>query len=392
MAWIKQTSIAAAILCLAAVAGAVGAEENDADRKKRPEWMLAWDEGLPPEILSVAKEKREVNRKKVYDEINWGVAAKYPDDLGLEKDPAVLLKVDFDDGKVPMNSRDAWAGVAWPSTTRISEEEPVTGKYCAMNEWKGGATGGTASRWHLGNPDERERPAYFMRLYHKFDGDWYGEGKVLGMKGFGFVIQAVKHNADLKCDGKNWFGSELQWVGWGPSAKPGTYKGLVIQGHYYSYMPYPGEVVASLGEELRPSECRFSAYNTAWLQLGEWYCFEVAVYPNTPGKADGEGRLWINGVLRTRITNMRYRDVANTFKVYATINNYRTQNGGTTDDVRRWLDNVVVSRRYIGPIKFSNERLKYLVQNGTVVHTGDEPVLKSMREAMARKKERSPGK
>ena len=50
-----------------------------------------------------------------------------------------------------------------------------------------------------------------MRLYHRFDPSWVGDAKVLGMKGFGFVVQAEKHNAKLVCNGRNWFASEMQW-------------------------------------------------------------------------------------------------------------------------------------------------------------------------------------
>lgn len=352
----------------------------------------AWNEGLPKEVLANPKSPA---LPKVYKEVNFGLAAKYPDDKGLENDKDVLFKVDFDNGTVPdtvSNAKwDDWCGVPWPSLAKVSKYEPVTGSYCASNSWDALDTGGSATRWRLGNlrefQESGQRPAFFIRLYHRFSPGWYGEGKVLGMKGFGILVQAVKHNANIPCDGKNWFASEMQWVGWGPSAKTQVYKGMCIHGHYYSYMPYSQDVQPMLSEELRPGGTRFSAYanQRTWVHLDEWYCYEVGLYMNTPGEADGEGRFWENGVLTTHIKNMRYADTLEAFKVYAQVQYYRTQHDNATTPVARFIDNVVVANRYIGPIKFSDKQLAHFVDKGIVVHTGAEHLTERMRKARERK-------
>jgi hypothetical protein len=185
----------------------------------------------------------------------------------------------------------------------------------------------------------------------------------------------------------------MQWVGWGPSAKPGIYKGMCIQGHYYSYSTALEGVQPAMNDEIKVNDnpngapYRFSAYTPpyTWLQLGEWYCFEVGILPNTPGQSDGEGCLWINGRLETRVTGMRYYDLENAFKLYATIQQYRTQTDNTrAPEVSRFVDNLVVARRYIGPIRFSPERIQHFKTRGIVVHTDNPDDLADMRRARAR--------
>lgn len=348
-----------------------------------PEWRAVWDAGLPEEVL---KNPDAPKLSSVYGEVNWGIAEAFEDDEGLEDHEAVFFKADFDKGAVPKMKQDSWGGLPWAKTTKVSEMEPVSGEYCGANTWGARNCGGSASRWNLGtlksHVSKETRPAFFMRIYNKFDSAWYGNGTVFGMKGFGFVVQAVKHNAKLKCNGKNWFTSEMQFVGWGPSKKTTIYKDICIHGHFYAYMPYPPQIKTTLEESLRPSEYRFSAYanQRTWIHLDEWYCYEVAFYMNTPGEADGEGRYWVNGELKTHIKNMRYADTMKAFKVYAQIQNYRTQHDNTTNTVTRYVDNVVVANRYIGPIKFSKDRIKYFLDNGIVVHTGDESLTQSMRK------------
>ncbi len=344
-----------------------------------------WAEGVPKSALRASRPGT------IVDEVNWGIAAQYPDDVGLERDRSVIFKVDFDNGKVPARlngvSYDDWCGEPWTSRTKTSTHAPVSGRYCAANTWDAMETGGGATRWRLGTLRElqrkHERPALFMRLYHKLDAAWYGDGKILGLKGFGFVVQAVKHGPSLPCDGKNWFSSEMQWVGWGPSAKPGIYKNLCIHGHYYAYTPYPDGIMPMLGEDLRPSSYRFSAYAKppTWVHLDEWYCYEVALYLNTPGQADGEARFWENGRLTSHIKNMRYADTLDAFRAYATINNVRTQHDNVRAPVTRYIDNVVVASRYIGPIRFSDKQLAHFVDQGIVVHTDDARLTERMRRA-----------
>jgi len=353
--------------------------------------MAVWDEGLP-RGMSAARPDAVLTPAAARAQTLYGIAAGYPDDRGLERDSDVVVGYDFEEGRIRHAPADAWCGVPWGSASELVRGEAVSGDACLANRWKGKATGGTASRWFLEKLGSRGRTPYYMRLYHKFDEAWYGEGRVFGMKGFGFVGFARKVPATVPCDGRNWFTAEMQWTGYGPSAKAGTYKGLILLGHLYSYSTALDQVRPTMGDDIRinanpgGNPYRFSVYTPplTFLHLGEWVCFEVGILPNTPGKSDGEACFWINGRLESRVTRLRYYDLAGAFKLYATINQYRTQTDNTTAEaVVRYLDNLVIARRYIGPIAFTPARLKEFVNRGIVVHVDDPATVAAMRRARA---------
>lgn len=106
------------------------------------------------------------------------------------------------------------------------------------------------------------------------------------------------------------------------------------------------------------------------LQPGRWYYFEWYVKLNTPGKADGVTRLWIDDAskpideptLRMQYTDMRWRrerDGDKQFNVVRlTVYHQRCDNGPNTcppngpwvlNQYQRW-DHVAVSTKPIGPI------------------------------------------
>jgi hypothetical protein len=180
----------------------------------------------------------------------------------------------------------------------------------------------------------------------------------VGVKGFGIYCEKVGASATTPCDGTNWYDVAVQFVGWGPSSKPEANDGFLWVGHMYSYNPYPEQALAALGTILvtdpatgdRPY--RFSSYADPFLYIGfgDWHCYETGLYLNTPGENDGEARFWIDGVLQSRTTNMRFRDIEDLYPTHMHLNLHRT-----TEDfpqtMLRWADNIVLASRYIGPVR-----------------------------------------
>jgi hypothetical protein len=83
--------------------------------------------------------------------------------------------------------------------------------------------------------------------------------------------------------------------------------------------------------------------------LDEWHCYELMVRANTPGQRDGRIAGWFDGKLVMDFMNLRLRDVAS-----LTMN--RIQVGlhiGTNPNgvAKKWVDNVVAAKSYIGPVK-----------------------------------------
>ncbi len=190
-----------------------------------------------------------------------------------------------------------------------------------------------------------------MRVCYNFDKSFHpGDQSVgVGVKGFGIYAEGEGTTETT------WYNTSVQFVGWGGSSKPQANDGYLWVGHLYSYNPHPDEAVATVGELDNVSEYRFSAYATPfdYIRFNTWRCYEVGLYLNTPGENDGEARFWIDGVLQSRVTHMRFRDSITPRPDKVNISLHRvTENIPHT--MTRWMDNIVIARRYIGPVKLSS--------------------------------------
>jgi hypothetical protein len=117
--------------------------------------------------------------------------------------------------------------------------------------------------------------------------------------------------------------------------------------------------------------------HTMTLEPGKWYLFEWYVKLNTPGKADGETRLWIDDAsvpiasqtLRLEYTDMRWlkrSDAGKRFELLRlTVYHQRCDVGGDScppngpsiiPQSQRW-DQIVISRAHIGPMADSDVTL-----------------------------------
>ncbi len=88
------------------------------------------------------------------------------------------------------------------------------------------------------------------------------------------------------------------------------------------------------------------------LDTNRWYCIEVMVKANTPGELDAEYKYWIDGRLVFGLYNTdarsQYTTGVNTVELQHV---YQLLGGGhTTVDMPTWMDNIVISTEYIGPI------------------------------------------
>ena len=88
----------------------------------------------------------------------------------------------------------------------------------------------------------------------------------------------------------------------------------------------------------------------AALGNNRWYCVEQYLKLNTPGKSDGILRAWIDGRLVVERTDIQLRNVPQLRIESVWFNVYH---GGTLPaprDMHLYIDNVVVARRYVGPM------------------------------------------
>lgn len=86
------------------------------------------------------------------------------------------------------------------------------------------------------------------------------------------------------------------------------------------------------------------------LENNRWYCIEQYVRLNTPGKNDGILRGWVDGRSAFEKTDIRFRDT-NRLKVETVwVNVYYGGLWAAEGDYHLYLDNVVISKNYIGPL------------------------------------------
>ena len=76
-----------------------------------------------------------------------------------------------------------------------------------------------------------------------------------------------------------------------------------------------------------------------------WICTEVEVKHNTPGQADGEFRVWIDGALMTQNTAVKFRDNPISWNAIEVTGYY---DGGSPKAQASWVDDIVVSTQRIG--------------------------------------------
>jgi hypothetical protein len=100
-----------------------------------------------------------------------------------------------------------------------------------------------------------------------------------------------------------------------------------------------------------PDDCygdMFAPEAPAYLSRGAWHVMELSLTAGTPGQADGSQTFWIDGRKVFTASGIAWRTVAelrpNEFGAYLYIHNNPAHTTNILD-----VDNVLLSRRYIGP-------------------------------------------
>ena len=81
-------------------------------------------------------------------------------------------------------------------------------------------------------------------------------------------------------------------------------------------------------------------------KLGEWHCVEQRVAVNSPGQADGELAVWLDGTLYVHYTGFRWRssEAVRIKRISLMVSVHEATRDNTV-----WYDDVVVSTGYVGP-------------------------------------------
>jgi hypothetical protein len=283
---------------------------------------------------------------------NSGIAAKYPGDVGIGNDSDVIFADDFESYS---QGSELWA--RWDN---LFQNQYVAITTSPANVYLGSkALEFTLPQQSAELSDATEKvvspelDVLYLRYYSKFQPPY----DVVGSSHNGSSISAryfVNGQATpgVPANGTNKFLANLEnWRGDAATPSPGDL-------NIYIYHPeqrdiwgdhfFPTGLVmpnTSLPFDFGPE---FVARPDVVPALDRWYCYEYMVRANTPGQRDGRITVWLDGVLTADFPNLRLRDV-DTLKIDRfglSFHIYSNPNG----ESKKWYDNVVAARSYIGPV------------------------------------------
>lgn len=281
-----------------------------------------------------------------------GIAAKYPGDVGIENDPDVIFADGFETYASASDLDQKWDNHFQASQTKIVMD--------AANV----KSGAKALEFSLPQQDAElsnavqkilttELDVLYLRYYSKFDPSF----DVTGSSHNGGGISAHYYNGNqatpgVPANGTNKFLIEFEhWRGEAKDPSPGSLNVYIYhpeQRDDYGDHFFPSGAVlpnTSIPGDFGPT---FQAHPDITPELGRWYAYEVMLKANTAGQRDGRITLWLDGKLIADFPNLRLRDV-DTLKIdrFNLSLHARSNTKGVT---KKWYDNVVAAKSYIGPI------------------------------------------
>lgn len=267
-----------------------------------------------------------------------GLAARYPGDAGIARDPDVLFVADFERADW---LRD-WNRLTRSVVAQVGSEEgngfrPLSGKAIRTTLKQGGNTALNLRYLFAKHHGEEPEEIYF-RYYLRLGDDWSPDvdgGKLPG------------------------FGGTYGKAGWGLRRSDGT-NGWSARGGFRPVMRQQagGPQLTPIGSYVYQADDKdeFGSY-WGWsegrgglLENGRWYAVEQYLKMNTPGQHDGEFRAWIDGRLVRQRSGLFFRTVPDLRIESIWLNVYHGGTAKSPRDMSLYIDNLVIARRYIGPM------------------------------------------
>ena len=275
-----------------------------------------------------------------------GIASKYPGDMNIQNHPAVIFTDNFESYTTASQLTTRWDRGGKRAYTRITMEAGKVYSGTKALEFML-----PQSNTEIANAVAKDitptRDVLFTRVYTKFDSTY----NVPGSNHNGIRISANYPGPGSAPNGRNFFLFMLQNDMRLNAPAPG-YSQL------YVYHPEQrsnwGDIWFPDGKVL-PSPSIPSNFGPYFVPRpnfvplrNRWYCYELMVKANTPGRRDGRAAFWIDGKLMADFQNLRMRDI-NTLKIDTV---HLALHAKTCPRLtRKWYDNLVVAKSYIGPLE-----------------------------------------
>ncbi len=269
-----------------------------------------------------------------------GLAAKYASDKGIQNDPAVILAEDFEvesvdtlgqRGWVPRHGTRRWNNgqgetVGWHGYQIADDGSACAGNAC-LTKW--GEAKGTGAKMTYDLPAAEEE--IYQRVYLKLPPRISGETTRL------MAVTGVPDGEPTY----QTYGAETpagQGPFWGVLALYNSERDGKIRNRHLRLM-------------LKTTDYHFVLSGTKnTLPVDRWFCLEMMVKLNTPGCRDGKIRVWQDGTEVFRHTQLPIRKT-DSIKIRSVHDQCRIDNRRFAGPTRFWVDNLVVARAYIGPMR-----------------------------------------
>jgi hypothetical protein len=222
-----------------------------------------------------------------------------------------------------------------PGTDTIAEDralgfEPLQGKALRVRIGQGGNLGSNL-RFAFAKRTGSEPEEIYFRYHLRFANDWdptIQGGKLPGISG--------TYNR------AGWGGRRVNgrdgWSARGSFEK--QHNGETPIGFYCYHVDMQGKY---------GSIWTWDRDRLGYLQNNRWYAVEQYVKLNSPGRNDGIVRAWIDGKPAFEKTDVRMRDINDLKIEMVWLNVYQGGTKPAPSDDHLYIDNVVISRSYIGP-------------------------------------------
>ena len=282
-----------------------------------------------------------------------GIAAKYPGDRGIERDPAVVFADGFENTLSPAHLRGKWNQIIHDGNMRITERAAdVNGGKRALAFTVPRQEAALAIG--VGKQIEKERDVLFLRWYSKFedgfavvDGSVHNGGSISAR-----YFKDGRATPGTRADGCNKFLANFESEN-SSGKSPGelnVYCYHAEQGGDYGDHFFPSGKVLPFSYKRSGAATfgpHFQARPDVIPKRGRWYCYEYMVKANTPGRRDGRIACWLDGKLVADFPNLRLRDDDGLKIDRFGIGLYIAKNAARANT--KWYDDVVAATAYVGP-------------------------------------------